>query len=475
MNYKILSCIGLLILVQIAQAQPNWNLVQCIEHAMKNNIGLQQSQIAVQMAELDFKTSKHQQFPDLSAGLNGGISFGRNVDPTTNSFTTEDILYSNYNLSSSVVLFQSGLIRNSIKQSKLNLNASKEDYNQVLNDLSLSIASFYLNVLLADERLEVAGRSVEVQQLQLDQIEKLIKAGVKPEADALEIKSQVARAEQTVVLAQNALELAWLQLKQAMRIDPETKMQLAKLSDEQLDKIQLEIYSFKEIIPKAEEQQASLRAAKNRLEAARLGEKMARALLYPSVYASASIGSRFSDAAIRPTSYTTERLLIPGVRIDDQSVKFEQDYPVISGTEVIPFQTQFDQFLGYGVGVSVSIPIYKNYNNQSGLKKAKLTTKLTELDVQQKRINLDQNLITAIANVKAAIKEREAAMKSFEAGKSAFDKTSKKFQIGAASAFELNVSQANLQTSEINLLIAKYDLVFKQKLLDYYAGKRIEL
>ncbi|MBK9106980.1 MAG: TolC family protein [Saprospiraceae bacterium] len=474
MNFKLLSCIGLICFLQIGNSQQSWNLVQCIDFAVKNNIGLKQSQIAVQMAELDVKTSKHQQFPDLSAGINGGISFGRNVDPTTNTFTTENILYSNYNLSSSVVLFQSGLMRNSVKQNKLLLNAGKEDHNQAVNDLSLSIATFYLNVLLAEERLEVAGRSLELQQLQLDQIEKLIKAGVKPEADALEIKSQLARAEQSIVLAENGLDLAWLQLKQAMRMDPETDMQLVRLTEEQLNKIELEIYSFNQIEAKAVDQQASLRAAKIRLESAKIGEKMARALLYPSVFLSGSIGSRFSDAAIRPTAFGTERQTYE-VYINNQLVKVEQDYPVITQTEVIPFNTQFDQFLGYGVGVSVSIPIYKNYSNKAGLQKAKLATKLSDLDLQLKKEILDQNLYTAIANVKAALKEHEAAMKSFEAGNSAFEKTSKKFQIGAASTFELNVSQANLQTTEINLLIAKYDLIFKQKLLDYYAGKRIEL
>ena len=244
-------------------------------------------------------------------------------------------------------------------------------------------------------------------------------------------------------------------------------MELEKLTEDQLNRIQLEVYSYDQIAVNAEQQQASLRAAKHRLEAAKLSEKIARAAFYPALFANGSIGSRFSDAAIRPKTYGIERVLVPGVFIDGNAVQFEQEYPNVLSTEVIPFKTQFDQFLGYGVGVSLSIPIYRNYASKAGLRNAKLNTRMNDLNYQLKKEALDQNLYTAIANVKAAIKEQEAANKSFLAAQAAYDKTYKKFQIGAASSFELNLSQSNLQTSENNLVIAKYDLVFKQKLLDY--------
>jgi len=475
MKSKILLFIGLMAVGVKPSAQQRWNLVKCIDFASKNNIGLAQSKIASEMAEVELMASKHSLLPDLSGSINGGISFGRNVDPTTNSFTTENILYSNYSLSSSVVLFQSGLMRNSVKKARMNVLASQEDFQQAFNDLGLTVATYYLNVLLAQERLEISKKGLDIQLLQLDQINKLIKTGMKPEADALEIQSQVARAEQSIVVAQNALDLAWLQLKQTLRLPPDESMELEKLTEDQLNRIQLEVYSYDQIAVNAEQQQASLRAAKHRLEAAKLSEKIARAAFYPALFANGSIGSRFSDAAIRPKTYGTERVLVPGVFIDGNAVQFEQEYPNVLTTEVIPFKTQFDQFLGYGVGVSLSIPIYRNYASKAGLRNAKLNTRMNDLNYQLKKEALDQNLYTAIANVKAAIKEQEAANKSFLAAQAAYDKTYKKFQIGAASSFELNLSQSNLQTSENNLVIAKYDLVFKQKLLDYYAGKKIEL
>lgn len=458
----------------LLSGQEQWSLMSCIEHAYNNNVTLQQSKILVDQAAINLKESRHKRFPDLNGSLNGGISYGRNVDPTTNEFTTEDILYSNYSLSSSVVLFQGGLIHNSIKQSKLNLESATKDYEQAKNDLALTIATYYLNVLQNQEKLGIAVKNTEIAKQQLDQINKLIKAGAKPEADALELQSQLARADQSFVIAENALDLAWLYLKQALRLDPETKMSLETLSEEQLNALQLQKYTFAELLSNALENQPGMQAAKIRLESAIVGEKIARALYYPSVHFSASIGSRYSDAAF---TYREElvRTELPGVVIENNPVKVEYLTPQYVQTGIIPFGTQFDQFLGYGGGVSVNIPIFTNYSTRGNAQKAKLYTKSSELDLELQKEKLSQDIYQAMANVKSAIKEYEASQKVFNAAKSSFEKTQIRFDIGMANVFELNQIQTNYLNAETSLLISKYDLVFKQKVLDYYAGKIIRL
>lgn len=453
--------------------QTIWDLNQCIEYASKNNLAVQQADLSVELAEIDVRTGRHRYFPDLTGSLNGGISFGRNIDPTTNSFTTENILYSNYSLSSAVVLFQSGSLRNASRQERIQLSAAREDRQQSLNDLGLSIAGYYLNVLLAGERLEVAAQSLETRKLQQDQAEKLIRAGLRPESDLLEWISQTALAEQGVVAAENGLDLAWLQLRQAMRLPFAADVQLQGLREEQLDAIALQLYTYEDLIAPATESQASIRAAKLRLDVAKIGEKIARATFFPTVYMSGSIGSRFSDAAIRPTEYGTTRVSVPGVYIDGKPAQFEQDYPTVLETEVTPFSDQFDQFLGYGAGISVSIPIYRNNAARGALQRAKISTRSAALQLEQRKETLDQNVFTAIANLKAAGKDYDAALKAYNASKGLQESVAKKLELGSASAFEFNVAQTNFQSSLNNLLIAKYELVFRQKVLDYYAGKKL--
>lgn len=454
--------------------QERWSLMSCIEHAYKNNVSLEQSKILVDQAAITVKENKYKMLPNLNGSLNGGISFGRNVDPTSNAFTTQDILYSNYSLSSSVALFQGGLIRNSIKQSKLNQESAIKDYEQAGNDLALNIAIFYLNVLQSQDRLAIAAKNREIAKLQLEQINKLIKVGVKPEADALEIQSLLARAEQSYVLSENALDIGWLSLKQSLRLDPETIMILDKLTDDQLNALQFQNYSFEDLFSYASANRPGMQAAKIRMESAKLGEKISRSLYYPSVYFSASIGSRYSDAAKGFESVPTKEKL-EGLVFDTIPIKFVYDGFSYQSTGVIPFKTQFDQFLGYGGNISVSIPIFNNYSAKASVQRAKLNTKQSELQMELQKEKLSQDIYQAMTNVKAAIKELEASKNVYNAAKSSYEKTQKRFDIGMANVFELNQIQTNYLNAETNFLISKYDLVFKQKVLDYYAGKPIRL
>ncbi|MFZ1255363.1 MAG: TolC family protein [Saprospiraceae bacterium] len=465
----------ILLFCSVLHAQEQWSLASCIDHAIKNNVSLQQTKLTVDLAAINVVESKHKRLPDLGGSLGGGINFGRGIDPTTNSFTTENIVYTNYSLSSGVVLFQAGFVRNSIKQTKLDYQASEKELQQAQNDLGLAIATYYLNVLLSQERLDIASKTVESVKLQLVQIQKLIQNGMKPEADAIEIKSQLARAEQSFVVAENSLNLAWLSLKQAMRLDPAGIISLEKLTQEQLNSIQLNSYTYETLYENASKTLPGLIASKIRLKSAIVGEKLARAIYFPSIYLSGSIGSRFSNAAIRPAEYALSKVLVPGVFIDGNPAKFDQEYLLVKSTEVVPFATQFDQFLGYGAGLTINIPIYKNYATKANVQRAKLTTKQNELRVQIEEENLNQNIYQAIANVSAARKEFEASQKAYDASKSSYEKTQKRFDIGAANTFELNQTQTNMQNAETALIISKYDLVFKQKVLDYYAGKQIRL
>ncbi|MBK8643236.1 MAG: TolC family protein [Saprospiraceae bacterium] len=126
--------------------------------------------------EINLKENRYKRLPDLN-GNNMGWSIGRNIDPTSNDFITQDILNGNYGLSSSVICFRQDWVNKSINQSKINLTASKEEYQQTSNDIALQVASQYLNVLLADERLEIAGKNLEAIRQQMEQIQKMISAG----------------------------------------------------------------------------------------------------------------------------------------------------------------------------------------------------------------------------------------------------------------------------------------------------------
>ncbi len=474
MKIKITFCV-LWIIGHSLCGQETWSLKKCIQHAVEHNLSLKQSELSVKSAAINLKESKFGRLPNLNVGINPGVSFGRNIDPTTNSFITENIFSGNYSLSTNVPIYQGGLINNTIKFNSKQVEASKEDYQQSVNDISLKVANDFLTVLLSQERLEISKQNFESVKQQLDQTTKLIKAGSKPEGDLLDLKSQLAKAEQTVVGAENGLDLSWLQLKQTLRLDPSYNLVLEKLTDDQLRDIEQESYTFEHLFSHAEKEQHGIKAAYLKWEAAKFNEKIAKGQYKPSILANGYLGSRYSDAAKQITGYTLTNQVYPGTKIDGKSVIFEQLYPVVSGTEVIPFGKQFDQFLGYGIGLSIQIPIYNNFKVNAAVQRSKIQTEQSDIFYQVQKETLGQQIAQSLANVKAAVKEFEAAGRTVEFATLSRNNTQRKFEIGSSSTLELNLAQNALQSASLNLIIAKYDLLFKRKVLDFYAGKELKL
>ena len=242
-----------------------------------------------------------------------------------------------------------------------------------------------------------------------------------------------------------------------MRMNSEKKFEIEKISNEQLEKVIIENYSYEQLYSHAEQNQAAVKAAKVRLESSKISEKIARSSYYPSISLNANYGSRYSDAAITPTSYSLKKQSVPGIYIDGKSAVFEQTVPSIATSKVTSFSDQFDQFLGYGLGLSLNIPIYNNNATRANIARAKIQTKSNAIQLDLRKESLSQDITQALINVRAAKKELEASQKSLNAASTSLDKTKKRFEIGSASSFEMNQAQNNFQNAELNKIIAKYD------------------
>ena len=185
------------------------------------------------------------------------------------------------------------------------------------------------------------------------------------------------------------------------------------------------------------------------------------------------LGSNYSNAAKEISGYTIKKTIVPGIYIDGRQVIFEQESPVVDGLRSIPFRRQFDLFLGYGLGLNIQIPILSQNRTRNSVARAKINSRQQQINLESKKLALSQDIHTASSNLKAAEKEYQAADKTYQASKITAEKLEKKFSIGAATTYELDAIRTNLLNSRVSLLISKYDLLFKQKVLDYYAGKKI--
>ena len=202
-----------LCILSMAQAQEIWSLQKCIEYARENSLSLKQAMYGVEMAKLTDKGNRLARLPNLNGSASGGISFGRTIDPMTNSFQTQKFSYNSYGVSAGALVYNSGRINNTIKQGEADVKAAEADAAYSFNAAALNIANAYLQILMSDEQLESAQKRRDLSTRQLEQTDKLIQAGTIPANDRLEVLAHIARDEQTINQAENAIDIGDLNIK----------------------------------------------------------------------------------------------------------------------------------------------------------------------------------------------------------------------------------------------------------------------
>ncbi|HMU08779.1 MAG TPA: TolC family protein, partial [Ferruginibacter sp.] len=226
MRYKFYSLILILAISVSARAQEKWGLLKCVEYAMTNNISVKQTDLQTRIAELQLKQSKLGQLPSLN--FSGGPAFnnGRNQDPTTFSLITQSYLSANMQLQSSADIFNWFSKRNTIAANEWELQAAKANTDKLKNDIALTVANAYLQILLAKEQEKIAAIQLQQSQAQLSNTRKLVDAGALPELNAAELEAQVARDSATLISAKGLVQQNILTIKAYMALDAATPFEV---------------------------------------------------------------------------------------------------------------------------------------------------------------------------------------------------------------------------------------------------------
>lgn len=454
-------------------AQDSWSLERCVKHALDNNLTIKQTQANVRTALLSEQQAKASRLPNLSAQVSAGEQFGRTIDPTTNTFGTSAIGFNQMTLSAGVSVFQGGLIHNSVKQAGYNTRAAVADAQQSANDLALQVAQAFLSVLLAEEQLKSAQARIGQSKEQLNNTLKLIDAGNLPPADRFTIDAQIAREEQLAVTSANNVELSMLNLKQLLQLEPDYVMSIEKPIFSIPADAAPEAYTLPSVYETATATQPSISAAGFRLKSAEKGVDIARAGYYPTLSLFANLSSNYSTAFRTGTPGPNE-LVEQDVQIGGQTVRIGFFQPTLIIKDV-PYFDQIDRNFGQGIGVSLNIPIYQNGRTRLSVERARLGIVNAQLAEVQAKQRLKNDIQTAIANAKAAKKQMEAANKSVEAARAAFVNAEKRHALGAINTLNLSIAKNTLDIAENDLLVARYDYLFRLKIIDFYLGKEIKL
>ena len=440
-NTLLLFCFSI-ICVSLS-AQEVWSLEKCVQHAAQNNLNLRQSEIAIQQATLGKKRDEYSRYPDLNARVNGGFNFGRTIDPTTNDFRNQRIGNSQVSLTSSATVYNGGRINNSIKQGQYEVEAAQADAKDMFNDIALQIASAYLNVLLAQEQVAIAQKQVEQTTTQLGQTDKRIQAGVLPKNERLEILAQQARNQQNLIIAQNNVDINLLTLKNFLELEPSVDLAVEVPSEVLPVEATSDMMSLEIVYAQALGTQPSIIASEKRMESAALNVPIAKAQGLPNIGLFAQINSNYANI---------------------------QDFPNQRG-----YFTQLNDNLGQTLGAQINIPIYNRHNTSISIEEARLSVLNAEVRNKQAKQQLKADVQSAIASARAARSQMEASDFALEAAKASFSNAEKMYELGAINTLEYTNAKTNLDTAELDVVRAKYDYVFRLKIIDFYLGKDLTL
>ena len=439
MKKKIISLIICVCIFSLPiQAQEEWTLRQCIEYAVENNLSVQRIELSVEQSEIEANTSKWTRLPNFNASSSQNFSWGRAASPIDNTYTNTNSANTGFNLSTNVPLFSGMQLVNQYELAKLNLKAAVEDLNKAKEDISINVASLYIQVLYNFELNNIAKEQLKLSIEQLESISKFSELGRVAPSKVAEAKARVAQDEVSVVQTENNYKLALLDLSQLLELKTPENFSIAKPNQEP---------NFAAITPPDEiyDYAASTRsgiiAAQYRLEGSEKSIKIAQGSYYPQVSLGAGMG----------TSYYTS-----------------------SGRTTDPFFTQLDHNLGRSLGFNFSIPIFNRFSTRNRIQSAKLQQTNLSIQLEEIKKNLYKEIQQAWYSALAAEAKYNASVVAVSTNEEVFRFVNAKFNEDRATAIEFNEAKLNLTKSLSDKIQAKYDYIFRTKVLDFYKGIPIE-
>lgn len=444
-------CIGTILSASIpfyaqdSAERKEWTLKDCIDYALEKNIQLQQNKISLQESEIDIKDARASLFPSLSFSTGHNL-VNRPYQQQSNTVSGTEIISSNnkstyngnYSLNAQWTLWNGGRRLNNLKQQKTNRDIAQLTVAETENTLQEQIAQLFIQILYADESIQINKGTLEVSEATYKRGQELFAEGSISKADLAQLEAQVSNDKYQVVTAESSLRDYKLQLKQLLELDGATEfnLMLPQLNDENVMKMlpsQADIYQTALAI------RPEIQSGRLSIENAKLGISAAKSGYYPTISLSASSTSTTNSASTN----------------------------------------NWAQQMKYGwnnmIGINLSIPIFDNRQNKSNVQKARLQYSTNQLDLANKQKELYSTIESLWLDALNAQQQYAAAETKVKSSQTSFDMVSEQFNLGMKNTVELLTEKNNLLSAKQELVQAKYMAILNRTLLNFYAGHNIEL
>jgi len=477
MKRIILGLLMLLVGITTANSQTVkkiWSLEECINYALANNLQIKQQQLLVNVANEDLLQSKMNLLPNLNGGATHSYNYGQTVDRYTNQFATARVQSNNFYLQSQITLFNGFQLLNTVRQNQLKLKSSQYDADKYKNDIALTIATSYLQVLYYQEMLDIANNQLSITNQQVDRMVKMVDAGTMAKGDLLTIEAQASAEELTVVESKNQLDLAYLTLTQMLDL-PSTEGFDIERPQINLPDTPSILESPDKISAYAMENRPEIKSARLNVESSDIGLKKAFGYMSPTLSLSGSWATGYSGASKDISTYQTDDWIEDsGLKLANSQEKIMQRV-YLYDSKTRSFRKQFKDNDNKTIGLSLNIPIFNNWQVQSGIAKSRIAIKNAELNLEITKNQVDKNIRQAYLDALAALNKHQASLKKVTASEESFKYSEQKFNVGLLNSVDYNNTKKELSKAQSELLQAKYDFIFKTKVLDFYLDKPLTL
>lgn len=444
MRTLLLVGICLAVCMNANAQEKQWTLEECIAHAYEHNISIKQQELSTEEKRIALSESKWNYTPDISISNSYSLSTGRVLDPTTYDFVeNRTVAGNNTSVRASIPLF--GGLRNhwELRRAKLDLQSALLSVEKLRNDIRLNVTAYYLEILCAEEQIRAAEQTVAVLQVQERKTAVKVDAHKVTMADLLQIRSQLADAENEILTVRNTYDIARLNLCQLLEIAdystfrtfaPDTT-RISPISEQSNNNLS-DVVQF---LPEVE-------AARVGIDIARRDLQIARAGYYPTISLSVGYGSSYSDAR----------------------QKMFQNPDGTYRYEAYPFFEQYRDNASSYVSLSMSIPIFGKLTTRKNIQRRKLAVQRAEYELCTIEKQVEKEVVQATIDAHTAWQQYLGAQKFVQSADEALRQVTRKYELGVATVVDYNTALDTRTKAQTQLLQAKYEYIFKTKVLSYY-------
>lgn len=450
--------------------QKEWTLQECIEYALENNISVKQSQLDVELADIQITDAFGNFLPSVNGSASNSWNTGLTQNVTTGILQTQTTRNFSAGVTAGLTLFDGLRNFKQYQYAKMAKLASEYSLEQMKDDIALFVANAYLQVLFNKENLKVIQSQHEITLEQLERAEALVEAGSLPRGDLLEIKATSANEVQRMIVAENQIEISLIALAQTLLIKDYENFDIA---DRDYDVFGNEILDVpvSEVIESAEEERYEVKVAEMNTELAKKEVEISKGAYWPTLNAFFNYNTRESGAG---------RLISAGLDPDEpyRQIGFVQNTEEIvvapnMVTELgnpLPFFEQLQLNDGISFGVQLNIPLFNGFSTRNQVKRSKVNVLRAEYQMEQTKLDLEADVYQAYTDARGALKAYEAALVAREAQQLAYEYATERYNVGMTNAFDFSQAKFNLENAESEVVRTKYDYIFKLKVLELYFG-----